>query len=142
MQVVQGAAAARKIRKGVFKEVPILRGRHIEDDLGHNLPSNFPTIDKYDDVTGKVTSIKSADLRLKSYRNPKNLKRKLEKDITKLGGFNGRRWAGVNVPSPSSRSLQFVIPARGATLRQRRVLWQAKRYAKDRGVKLEIIRVP
>jgi hypothetical protein len=35
-----------------------------------------------------------------------------------------------------------VIPKRGTTIAQRRELWKAKRYAKDRGVELTIIRAP
>jgi hypothetical protein len=89
---------------------PFQRGVVIEQQLGHNLPGNFPTIDKFEN--GKATSIKSLDTTGATYQNVKTLERTLTGYIDKVKGFNGANWAGVNIQAGDirMRELQLAVP--------------------------------
>lgn len=110
---------------GHWDKNPFQRGRDIEDELGQNLPETFKTIDKYDDVTGEVTSIKSLDLDAKSYQSSSKLKSRLNKYMKELEGFDGYQLEGVEVgdlENPiNSKTLEIALP-RSATGAQSNVI--------------------
>lgn len=76
---------------------PFDRGRCVEDGLGQNLPETFKTIDKYDDVTGEATSIKSIDLDAKTYQTVSKLKSRLNKYADELDRFTEYTISGVTI---------------------------------------------
>src|SRR5271169_6768422 len=74
--------------KSVWDLNPFQRGREIEQAIGTNLPSNFPTIDRFEN--GVATSIKSLDLEAPTYQSVSTLSRTLTNYIDKVADFAGR----------------------------------------------------
>ncbi|TXI44940.1 MAG: hypothetical protein E6Q50_17235, partial [Lysobacter sp.] len=120
---------------------PFERGFEIEKMLGGNLPSNFPTIDRFQD--GIATSIKSVDLRLPSYQNAATLQRTLNGYVDKVAAFKGRTWADVEVPASRirGRELLLAVPGRGTAAQQAAIQAAAKR-AQEMGVQFTTKTVP
>ncbi len=114
--------------RSVWAAKPFQRGRDIESILGSNLPSNFPTIDKF--ANGVATSIKSVDLKSVTYQNTNTLQRLLQGYVDKVATFNGRNWAGVNInqSSISGRALEVAIPKGNLTAAQQQVINQVIQY--------------
>lgn len=129
---------------GHWDENPFDRGKLIEDDLGQNLPETFKTIDKYDDVTGEVTSIKSLDLDAKTYQTPSKLRARLNRYVDELDNFIGHGQEGViigNLPGGlpiNSKSLELAIP-RSATGEQLNIINEVIESAANKGIELKII---
>jgi RHS repeat-associated protein len=116
------------------------RGFKIEEELGGNLPKNFPTIDKF--INGTATSIKSIDLGAKSYESASALKSLLKGYIDKVAGFSGNMtWGGATVGNVTSRVLEVGIPP-GATSAQMNVINQMIQYAAGKGVTVIIHVIP
>jgi ABC-type cobalamin transport system ATPase subunit len=69
-----------------------------------NFPSNFPTIDHWDDVTGFITSIKSMNLGSITYQTASKLESKLRRYLDDLAGYNQQTFGGVTIP-PSNRNI-------------------------------------
>ena len=129
---------------GHWDKNPFQRGRDIEDDLGQNLPETFKTIDKYDDVTGEATSIKSLDLDAKTYQTPSKLRSRLNKYVDQLDNFAGHRQEGFvigDLPGGlpiNSRSLELAIP-RAATGEQLNVINEVITNAAIKEIELKVI---
>jgi hypothetical protein len=124
---------------------PFQRGRNIEDDLGQNLPENFKTLDKYDDVTGEATSIKSIDLDAKTYQTASKLRGRLNKYIDELEKFDSYQLEGVEIGGIEnpifSKSLELAVP-RAANGVQLDVLNEMIGVASNKGITLKIIVFP
>lgn len=124
---------------------PFQRGRNIEDDLGQNLPENFKTLDKYDDVTGEATSIKSIDLYAKTYQTGSKLRGRLNKYIDELEKFDSYQLEGVEIGGIEnpifSKSLELAVP-RAANGAQLDVLNEMIEVASNKGITLKIIVFP
>jgi RHS repeat-associated protein len=120
---------------------PFSRGRQIHEALGENLPGNYPTIDIFDD--GVATSIKSLDLKAKTYQNTNRLERTVQGYVNKLANWQGARWAGVNIQSVdiAQRQLLLAIPP-GATEAQVTALQGLQNWAAEIGVTITIVVVP
>jgi hypothetical protein len=117
------------------------RGFAIEKQLGGNLPSNFPVIDRFDN--GIATSIKSIDLNAASYQNAATLQRTLNGYVDKVAAFNGQRWAGTII-TPSQvqgRQLLLAVPGRGNAAQQAAIQAASKR-AQNAGVQFTTTVVP
>jgi RHS repeat-associated protein len=128
-----------KAVSSVWFKNPFERGVAIEKALGHNLTSNFPVIDRFEN--GVATSIKSLDLNAKTYQNMSRLSSKLGKYVDSVSKFNGATW-GKNIISSSmikSRALDLVIPNDGSSLQQK-VLREAIEYGISQGVNVNIIK--
>jgi RHS repeat-associated protein len=110
------------------------RGQVIEDQLGRNLPRNFPTIDRF--VNGVATSIKSIDLGAPSYQDLGRLSRTVKGYIDTMAAYQGQSAA------ITGRAVELAIPASGATPTQMAVLQQLQQYAQNVGVTLSIVKVP
>ncbi len=119
----------------VWSLPPVQRGFAVEKMLGGNLPSNFPVVDKFAD--GVATSIKSVDLSLSSYQNPKALYSTLSGYVDKLVGFTQQRWGGAVVENVTSKELLIAIP-KGATSDQVMTLSQIIEYGKQEGINVSI----
>jgi hypothetical protein len=117
------------------------RGEAIEQALGHNLPGNFPTIDRFQN--GIATSIKSIDLDGASYLTGNGLRNTLTRYVDKVAGFNGKSWAGTTIRSSeiTGRSLEVVVPHSG-TAAQQATLNQIIQYGAKQGVTVKVIPYP
>jgi RHS repeat-associated protein len=117
------------------------RGQVLEQMFGHNLPGNFPVIDRF--ANGIATSIKSLNLNAKTYQSASRLSRTLTGYVNKVASFNGRTWAGVTVRSGdiTGRALDLIVPGSGSPA-QRAAIQQAIQYATSRGVSLNLIIYP
>ncbi|REC97235.1 hypothetical protein DEU35_2998 [Microbacterium sp. AG157] len=136
-------ALANKLAHSPWLYGPSPRGFAIEARLGGNLPASFPTIDRFDRLTGVATSIKSVDLGAATYQSDKALTRLLTGYIDKTAGFTGASWGGERIIARdvTERVLQVAVP-RGATDAQSAVLASMAQYAEQNGVKLivEVVR--
>jgi hypothetical protein len=132
---------ADRLARSPWPAGPSPRGFTIEARLGGNLPAGFPTIDKFDDVTGVATSIKSVDLASKTYQDPRRLARLLEGYVDKVAGFRGavRQGRIIDEFDILARQLEIAVP-RGALPVQKEVLEEMSKYARSRSVEL-IVRV-
>lgn len=138
---VEANLATSTAESGVWKLNPLERGQQIEQGLGHNLPSNFPTIDRFEN--GIATSIKSIDLNAASYLNDATLNRTLTGYVDKTAAFNGRTWARRVIQSDDilGRGLDLAIPHSG-NASQQAIINQAVRYGATRGVVVNPIIYP
>jgi filamentous hemagglutinin len=142
--VATGAAAttaAGNAGSGVWKLNPFARGKAIEQSLGMNLPGNFPTIDRF--TNGVATSIKSLDLGAASYQSTSALSRTVTGYIDSVAGFNGVRWAGVNIQGSqiAGRALDLAIPSAGSAAQQQ-VLQRMIQYGQSVGVNVNVLVFP
>ncbi|MBI1186066.1 MAG: hypothetical protein GC206_01770 [Alphaproteobacteria bacterium] len=90
------------------------RGFAIERALGSNLPRAFPTIDRFDRTSGLATSIKSIDLRARTYQNANRLGHTIDGHVRRLANFRGARHDGVTIREGEilSRRLELAVPER------------------------------
>lgn len=115
------------------------RGRQIENILGHNLPSAFPTIDR---ISARVvTSTKSYDLTKPSLVNAEGWRNRLRDDLRKLADFTDEQatWergtpkAGeverVLESNYDRKVLEVVVKKGEMTEEHYAVLQQARAYA-------------
>ncbi|HKX79241.1 MAG TPA: hypothetical protein VJM34_12045, partial [Novosphingobium sp.] len=132
---------ARSMDSGIWRLGPGPRGEAIEQMLGHNLPGNFPVIDRFDN--GIVTSIKSVDLDAASYVSGNGLQNALTRYVDKVAAFNGRTWAGRTIERDDilGRGLDLAIPHSG-NVSQQAVINQAIKYGSTRGVTVNPIIFP
>ncbi|MFM0178996.1 filamentous hemagglutinin N-terminal domain-containing protein [Paraburkholderia aspalathi] len=126
---------------GVWSLNPFARGTTIEQQLGQNLPQNFPVIDIFD--SGMATSIKSLNVNANSYQSTSTLSRTLNGYIDSVAGYNGtgpNGWAGVKIDASqiTGRGLDLVIPNAGSTAQQQAIN-QAVQYGLSKGVKVNVI---
>ena len=135
------AVAAESGGVNVWKLGAGPRGEAIEQALGHNLPGNFPVIDRFEN--GIATSIKSIDLDGASYLTGNGLRNTLTRYVDKVADFNGRVWAGRTIRSSeiSGRALDVVVP-HGGTAAQQATLNQIIKYGPTKGVTVNVIHYP
>jgi hypothetical protein len=131
--VVEGGA--------VWKLGPGPRGEAIEQAFGHNLPGNFPVIDRFNN--GVASSIKSIDLDGASYLTGNTLGNTLTRYVDKVAGFNGRTWADQVIRSSDikGRALDVVVPHSGSAAQQA-TLNQIIKYGSTKGVTVNVIPYP
>lgn len=130
--------AAAASADSVWSLNPFLRGQQIEQALGHNLPGNFPVIDRF--AAGVATSIKSLNLDAATYQSESALARTLNSYVNKVAGFQGATWAGTTIRAGeiSGRALDLAIPHSGSAAQQA-IINQAVTYGASRGVAVNII---
>jgi len=132
-----GAAAAGAAGSGVWQLPPVARGNAIEATLGGNLPSNFPTIDRF--ANGVATSIKSLDLNAATYQNAGRLTSRIAGYIDDVAAFPGAKLGDVIVPGGViQRALDLAIPGHGNAAQQQ-VLRQMVSYAESVGVHMRMV---
>ena len=125
----------------VWKLGPGPRGEAIEQAFGHNLPGNFPVIDRFNN--GIAISIKSIDLDGASYLTGNILKNMLTSYVDKVASFNGKTWADQVIRSNDikGRALEIIVPHRG-TAAQQATLNQIIKYGSEKGVTVDVIPYP
>jgi hypothetical protein len=130
---------------GYWDENPFERGRLIEDVLGRDLPQNFKTSDKYDNITGEATSIKSLDLDAKTYQTPSKLRSRLKKYMNEIEDFTQHQVGVVSVGDKlnpiNSRTLELAIP-RAADASQLDVINEIIRDGLKKKINVKIIVFP
>ncbi|MFN6087997.1 MAG: hypothetical protein ACK47E_04545 [Cyclobacteriaceae bacterium] len=101
-------------------------------------------MDKYDDVTGEVTSIKSIDLDAKTYQTDSKLRSRLNKYLDELNVFQGYSIEGVNIGNVfngrpiNSKSLEIAIP-RTATGSQLTIINDIISSGASRGITVKVV---
>ncbi|MBI2817987.1 MAG: hypothetical protein HYX72_13720 [Acidobacteria bacterium] len=123
---------------------PGARGLFIEQEFGGNLPSGFPTVDRWVAETGEATSIKSIDLTAASYQQTCALMRKLKRYVDDLATFKGRAWGGVRIYERDikSRILILAIPDIRRTAEQQTVLDEVRAYGAQHSVTVVLRELP
>jgi hypothetical protein len=134
-------AATNSGTSSVWDLSPFARGTAIEQQLGQNLPQNFPVIDIFDN--GMATSIKSLNVGANSYQSTSTLSNTITGYINSVAGYNGtgpQGWAGVVIDSSqiTGRSLDLVIPNAGSAAQQQAIN-QAVQYGLSKGVQVNVI---
>jgi len=118
------------------------RGRAAEKALGRpdDLADNFPVIDVYAPMSGRVNSIKSIDLTAKSYQRTAYLESKVRGQIDALADFNGKKWGGRKVEGKyiRTRVLDLAVEQGAASAEQASSLRALRKYAKKKKVELVI----
>jgi hypothetical protein len=116
------------------------RGWAIEDHLGRNLPRTFKGIDWFEN--GVATSIKSMDVRLKSYQDPAKVFSQGRKYVDQVANFDETILKDNGITSKvTERILRLGVPP-GAADAQKSALKSLIEYGKQNGVKVQVIRVP
>jgi hypothetical protein len=140
--VAAAGVSTATISSSVFQLAPVVRGRVIESILGTaaggSLPSNFPTIDRFDN--GVATSVKSMDLLAKTYQSGTALLSRLTGYVDQLANFNGGQVGRtvVKAEDVTERVLEVVVTP-GANPSQLEVLQQVAAYARSQSVTYRII---
>ena len=120
---------------------PLARGRAVEQ-AWENLPSNFPTIDRF--ANGVATSIKSIDLNAATYQDAAALTSKVNGYVDSVAGFNGRVLANrtINAADVTVRQLQLAVPPGGMSAAQQAVIRAATTRAQGMGVQVIVTPYP
>ena len=146
LETVAGTKGASKLTKllpgkSPWDLDPFERGVAIENKLGHNLPQNFPVIDKFEN--GIATSIKSLDTTGSSYQSAATLNRTLNGYVDSVAGFTGRTWAGVTVDGSAitGRALQLAVPAGRVSTDQWKVINDVIQYGQQRNVTVSVVEI-
>jgi hypothetical protein len=130
-----------KLDDGTWDIGPGPRGESIDAQMGNNVGSNYPVIDRVD-PDGMVTSVKSRDLvNSVSYQNPGKLESVIKADIDKLIKYNGKKWGYTNIKSSqiTGKTLKVVIPDTPLTAGQVNAIANAAEYANQNGITLIIV---
>ena len=140
VQTARTATVASKI----WGLVPFARGQQIEQLLGHNLPQNFPVIDRFDFATGVATSIKSIDLNAPTYQNAAALTSRLNSYVNSVAGFQGASLGDFDIRASqiTARQLQLAIPSGGMSAAQQAAINAAVLRARSMDVNLIVTPVP
>lgn len=133
-----GSFGSHTTLRGIWGLTPEARWTAVEQQLGKNLPSNFPVIDKFEH--GIATSIKSMDIAAQTYSNPAAIARVGQGYIDKVAGFQGRNWANVDIRASqiTGRSLDLAVPP-GASGAHKQALQDLIRYGQQQGVRVNIV---
>ncbi|QNR87016.1 hypothetical protein H9N25_11840 [Pedobacter riviphilus] len=130
-----------KENPSIFQFEPNVRGFAYEKMKGGNLPNNFPTIDKL--YGNEVTSIKSIDLKSKSYKSGKLLYNTLKKYVDALEKFKSGQAGGKSITPMdyNSKSLDVGYQNGVATKSQLEIFNQIKEYGKEKNINVEFNKV-
>jgi hypothetical protein len=114
------------------------RGNYFSEQLGANLPTSFPVIDKW--IGGVATSIKSIDLNATTYQDATRLIYRLNAYVDNVATFDGGKLAGITIdPSDiSGRVLDLAVPKGSMTESQRVAIDAARARAQAFGVELRV----
>lgn len=117
------------------------RGWAFEDHLGRNLPRTFKGIDRFENAVG--TSIKTMDLRLNSYQDPEKILSVGRTYVDKLANFEGASMRKIIISAEDipERVLLLAVPPGARDAQNSALQWLIK-YGRQKGVKVEVIRVP
>jgi len=134
LQNLPAATAIIEAPSEIWKLGWAARGAYINEQLGANLPSNFPGVDVW--LNGTVTSIKSIDLTAATYQDAVRLTYRLNAYIDQLALFEGDEFAGFTIRASDieSRVLNLAVPKGSVTAAQRTAIEAARLRADGLGV--------
>ncbi len=121
-----GVPAVADVPSPAWKLGWAARGNYFSEQLGANLPANFPVIDKW--LSGVATSIKSIDLNAATYQDAARLTYRLNDYINKVALYEGDE-AGVIAIRPSAisrRVLSLAVPKGSMTAAQQAAIEAAR----------------
>jgi len=130
------AAAAVDAPSDAWKLGWAVRGGYFSEQLGENLPPNFPVIDGW--MGGVVTSIKSIDLNAITYQDAAGLTYRLNQYIDQLALYEGGElgvWK-VDPSAISGRVLRVAIPKGSVTSAQQGAIEAAQTRAQAFDIEL------
>jgi hypothetical protein len=117
----------------------VIRGEAIERAMGQNLPKTFKTIDIFNWDTGTAISIKSRDLRAKTYLDPAKLRYIIKRDIDKLAMFKqGKMGSTVIDPAQINKKVLDMYVPHSGNVAQKEVFSQMVEYAKSLGIEFNV----
>ncbi len=110
--------------ENIWKLDNFTRGEKVEVLFGGNLPRYFPTIDYYDELTGKVLSITSVNTIYETYQTHIGLYERIIKDINKLNRFNGTIFEDISIDfrDITQKELLVVLPTNSLNREQLAVI--------------------
>lgn len=113
------------------------RGRGIKRLLGTNIDEDFPIIDKLENNT--ITSIRTHDTRLKSNQGS-SFMLQLKEDLRRIADYVERSFRGFNIGPEdySSKELNLVFPDVEITEEQIACLYDIRKLAADKGIRVKI----
>jgi hypothetical protein len=137
-------AALQSARQEILKlwELPYChRGDVMEILMGRNLDKTFKVIDRW--VDGVATSIKTMDLRLKSYQTAEQILSRGRGYVHKVAKFNGARMKELEITADqiTERVLRLGVYPEFSKV-QEAALKGLIQYGKKFGVKVEVFKVP
>jgi hypothetical protein len=136
LQNLPAATAAIEAPSQIWKLGWAARGAYISEQLGADLPPNFPVVDGW--AGGVVTSIKSIDLNAATYQDAMRLTYRLNSYTDSLALFEGNDFAGVLIRSSDidRRVLNVAIPKGAMSAAQQAAIQAAAFRAQAFGVDL------
>lgn len=140
LQNLPAATAAIEAPSQIWKLGWAARGAYINEQLGANLPANFPVVDGW--AGGVVTSIKSIDLSAATYQDAARLTYRLNRYVDQLASYEGGKM-GVWEIDPSAinvRVLKVATPKGSVTSIQQGVFQAAQ--ARAQAFDVDLIFVP
>jgi hypothetical protein len=109
---------------------------------GEALPNSFPVVDGWAFDKGLVTSIKSIDLRSKTYQDMKNFETLVDGYVKQLEGWDGseRGFLGITIRSKhvKEKMLHLGVPDGAMSSEQRDVLTKIAKQLESSGAKVKI----
>jgi hypothetical protein len=143
------AAAYQHVDTQLFKRIPNVwvdhlpprRGVLVEVARGHDVPPSFPVIDRFGDDRIAM-SLKTVDLDAPHWLDEKRLGSKLKRDINRVANYNGsnRRAMPIAPDQIKGRAVEFDVPHAGHAAQQK-VMKQAVKYGKSKGVAVTFVQV-
>ncbi len=130
-------------KSNVWSLNPFARGQAIEKAFEQNLHTHFPRIDKLQN--GVAVSIKSMNLKSKTYQNGTRMVFKLKKYVNELAKFKGAKFSGQEIMEGvhfNKRAIELAIPPDGGTELQKQTLQSIIEYARTKGVDFKVILFP
>ncbi len=125
---------------GIWEEDSFTRGRYFRENSGANLPSNYPTIARFEN--GTAYSIKSIDLTAPSYQSAYNLSRRISSYARQLRDFKGTNsWGRDNITIHENeirtRVLLLIIPE-NSSMEAKSILQEEKLHWRFNGIEIRI----
>lgn len=113
------------------------RGERIEEMFGGNLPYDFPVIDIYDSASKTGTSIKSINLKAKTYQNSEALNKKLISYVDALKEADRISYKNQNYSLQNKRFI-LVVPKGSLNEANKQIIQEMMNYAKTSGIQVTI----
>jgi hypothetical protein len=137
-------AALQSARQELLKlwDLPFCdRGKALEILLGRNLHEKFKVIDRW--VDGVATSIKTMDLRLKSYQTAEQILSRGRGYVHKVANFKGASMGEIDIAADkiAERVLRLGVHPEFNQV-QEAALKSLIQYGRKFGVKVEVFKVP
>lgn len=135
---LRGQAGDDQSDNAIWSADNFSRGRYFREQMGANLPFNFPVIAAFQD--GKAVAIRSMDLTAPLYQQSDQFNRQMHYELERLEKFEGASLGSVTVEGIKQKKLLLVIPENSPSSFSAPLLqeWQAR--ARMQGINLEFVK--